>query len=434
MPKSKLVQIKTEVTPLRQSTEQIMACPTFYVETFIKGRKQPGGLDSARGTQIHHVLSQIASWCAARGIGQDLQAFDSFARGVGPQAERILAGLRDGYSVDHKHLLATELPMSLDESLQPTRLAEAMEGFCPDSQLPVSYEGTLDALYLFRDEYRAEIHDAKSHMKPFQPDDTLQGRMYALFVFQHFAWINEVKFRLIFVRYKNLYREVVYTRSDVPMLIDVVKAARARQLMLHEDYAANRDIEAIPGPYCGYCPMLANRTCPISEFNPAMQLSPSDRLKFNLWYSAFSRVNNAALKDYVQATGKPVILRDYNKKSYVYGPQEKEANVYPLFQATADGIATDGEGNPVMPIASLLMDYANMPENADDRAWLGKLTISSTKLEGYLKAKSRVHVHQAIQDTADKVTKVSLKVSKPLDSVPEPAEDEDDNEWDEEDF
>ena len=74
-----------------------------------------------------------------------------------------------------------------------------------------------------------------------------------------------------------------------------------------------------------------------------------------------------------------------------------------------------------------------MPDNEEDRVWLGKLTISSTKLESYLKANKRVYLHQAVSDTAEKVTKVRLKVSKPLDAVDLP-EDADEEFEDEEEF
>ena len=144
--------------------------------------------------------------------------------------------------------------MSLDEHFQPTDTAMSIEEFCGDSGLPSCYDATLDALYLFRDEYRIVVDDAKSHMKPFEPDQTLQGKMYSLMCFQHFPWANEVRFRLIFVRYNNLVRQVIYSRSDVPMLIEIIKAARARQEMLHADYAAGKDIEAIPGSQCIYWP------------------------------------------------------------------------------------------------------------------------------------------------------------------------------------
>lgn len=436
MPKRKstdLVQIKkSPVPPWHQSTEQTTSCPLFYVTAVIKDKKQPGGMESARGNQVHKTGAAIAAWCAHKGVSMDLEAFDRFAEGAGPAAAKILIGMRESYNVDFAHLLATEVPMSLDENFQPTDVVGAIEGISGDSGLPTCYSGILDALYMYREEAKAQVDDLKTHPRPYDPSDpdkAIQGRMYALFVFQHFSWVQEVKFRLIFVRYKNLVREVVYKRQDIPSLIETVKAARARQVMIHADYDAGKEIEAIPGAQCVYCPLLSNRECPISEYNPQMQYPPVDRLKFMLWYSAFSKVNNKTLREYVNGTGKNVILKDYNGKSYVFGPVENESNVYPLFQATENGIATDPQGNPSMPIVSLLMDYAH--STPDDTAWMGKLVISSTKLNSYLGTKKRAFLDQACQDTADKVTKATLKVSKPLDSVPddELEEESEEGEW-----
>ena len=428
---SELVQIqKSTIPPLRQSTEETMSCPRFYTEVFIKGRKTPSGMDAARGTEVHQTMASYLSYCARKQVGMDLDAFERFSRGAGPQAHKILAGIRDGYVVDYPHLLATELSMALDDNLNPTDVSEEIEGICEDSGLPAVHQGTLDGVYAFRSENHILVDDFKSHVRPFNPDDKPQGKKYALFAFHHFPWAEKVTFRLTFVRYKNLTRSVEYTREQIPMLIEVLKAARSRQEMLHAKYDDGEDIEAISGSHCIYCPLLSDRTCPIAEFNSNMQLDPVDRLKFNLWYSAFSKINNKAIKDYVDGTGKPVIMRDYNGKIYVYGPVESESEVLPLFEPTADGIVTDKEGNPSMPIVSLLMDYAH--STPDDTAWMGKIAISSSTISSALKAKKRVNIHQAIQDTANKVTKVKMKVSKPLDALPLDDDDEEGEEWGEE--
>jgi hypothetical protein len=427
---TELVQIQSaEVPPLRQSTEQMMSCPLFYVTAVIKGKRQPGGVESALGIQVHRTLAQYAAWCAHKGVAMDLDAFDRFAKGAGPVAAKILNGMRESYSVDHAHVLATELGMSLDENFDPTDASPVVEGESGDSGLPPAFQGTLDSLLVFREEQRIEVDDAKSHPRAFDPADTLQGEMYALLCFKHFPWATKVKFRLVFVRYRNLTRQVEYTRDDVPKLIETVKAARARQRMIHEDYEAGREVEAIPGAHCVYCPLLSNRTCPISEFNPQMQLTPEDRLRFHLWYSAFSAVNNKALKEHIQGTGRNVVLKDYNGKAYVYGPVEKESAVFPLFRKIENGIATDAQGNPDMPIVSLLMDYAHA--TPEDTAWMGNLVISSTKLNSYLGTKRRAFLDQACHDSADKVTKATLKVSKPLDSIPDEEPETDGEEWDE---
>lgn len=426
--KIKLVQI--EILPLRQSTAEVMSCRLSYVESFIKGRKQPGGLDSARGTQIHQTLGQYAAWCATKRVKQDLAAFDRFSEGVGLAAHKILIGVRESYEVDFNSLFATELPMSMDEDFNPTDVVEALDGIVQSSGKDSAYQGTLDTLYAFREEFRINIDDFKSHARPYEPAETLQGKMYSLLAFQHFPWAQEIQFRLVFVRYNHLYRTVNYKRSDVPQLIEAVRSQRLRQKMIHDDYSNKREIGATAGTHCWWCSLLSDASCPISQYNPAMQLTPQQRLNFALWYSNFSRANNAVMKDYVQATGKAIVAKDGNEKFYRYGPEEKESNVYPVFKKTADGLEKNNQGNYVMPIVELLLDHAySQPEDVE---WMGNLTISATKLEGYLKSKKRVNVHQAISDTADKVTKVSLRVSKPLDA--EPVDDTDDEEEEDEEF
>ena len=439
MPKKKateLIQIKkSPIPPLHQSTEAMTSCQIFYVESVIKRRKKPGGMESARGLQVHKVHSDYASWCAHKGVDMDLDAFDRFAKGAGSMATKILVGMRDSYRVDYSHLLATEIPFSLDEHFQPTDVPESIGGVSVDTGLPAHYQGTLDALYLFREECKALIDDAKTHPRPYEPSDpdkALQGKMYSLFVLIHFPWVEEVKFRLVFVRFKNLIREVIYKREDIPALIESVKAARERQKMIHVNYDNGVETEATPGAHCQYCILLSDRSCPIGQFNENMQLSDEDRLRFKIWDSVFGRVNTKVLSDKVNASGKDVVVKDYNGKAYKFGPEPSESEVLPLFQATADGIATDTQGNPVMPIVSLLMDYAH--SSPDDTAWMAKATISSSSITSALKAKKRVNIHQAIQDTSEKVTKVKLKVSKPLDAVPD-EEPEEQGEWDEgEDF
>jgi hypothetical protein len=413
----------------------------MYTEIFIKGNKPPSGLDAARGTEIHATMAAYLSHCARKQVGMDLDAFERFSHGAGPQAYKILSGLRDGYVVDYHNLFATELSMALDEFFQPTDVVSEIEGIVKSSGLPAYYQGTLDGFYVFREESKILIDDFKSHVCPYDPHDPkykAQADEYGLFALQHFPWAQTVVFRLTFVRYKNMKREVSYTREDLPKLIESLKAARERQKMIHEKFDAGQEIEAIPCDNCIYCPLLSNRMCPVASWNPEMQLTPGEWAKFDAWYAAFSKVNRARMKAHIQGTGKPIIYKDYNQKIYVYGPTESESTVYPLFQATAQSIATrcscgavfdyvpenglcptcrDRVVRPIMPIVDLLEDYAHGTPNDTD--WYGKLAISSTELNSKLGTKKRSFLDQSCQDSADKVTKVKMKLSKPLDAIPE---------------
>jgi hypothetical protein len=423
-----LVQIQP-VPPWHQSTEFLTSCPTLYVESVIKGQPQPGGMDSARGRQVHEVGAKYVSHCALHRVSSDLKVFDELSAGVGPLAARILSGMRDSYEVDYEHALASELTLSLDDNFMPTDVPEAIAGTCSDTGRDAMVVGTLDALYSFPETRSMRIDDLKTHPRPFDPDETLQAKTYALLVFSHWLWVEKITFRLIFVRYRKVTREVEFSRDQIPALIAAVSAGRSRQIKIHEDFAAGNDIEAIAGTHCWYCPLLTNGACPIAEYNSAMQLTMEQRLNFNLWYAQFSRANNLAMKNYVQERGKPIVLRDYNGKAYVYGPVEKESTVYPVFKFIDEQMALRDQVNPVLPIIDLLVDYA--VDNPGDSLWMRHITISATSLSRYLKTNKRAFLDQAVEDTADKVPKTPLRVSKPLDAADIP-DDDDEDEWEEE--
>ena len=380
---NQLVEIESPMPPLHQSTEMLMACKKNYATQIIQRKKQPGGLESARGLQVHHTGALYGSHCAQKGVSMDLDAFDELSKGAGPLAAKILSGMRESYEVDFAHLLSTELRMSLDENFDPTDVAPEIEGESGDSGLPAHYSGTLDLLYVYREERRGAIHDLKTHPRPYDPEETMQAKMYSVFVFKHFPWIDTVLFRLIFCRYRNLVREVTYTREDLPVLIEVIRAARERQKVIHAEYEAHLEMEATPGPQCIYCPLLSNRACPIAEFNYEMQLSPEDRLRFHLWYAAFSTVNNKALKEHIQGTGRNVVLKDYNGKAYSYGPVESTSSIFPLFRKTENGIAMDAQGNPDMPIVSLLARLRTCDPGRRGVSWQsGNLVYKTEQLLG----------------------------------------------------
>src|ERR1700722_2616733 len=260
-----------------------MGCKKNYVAQIIERRKSPGGVESLRGREIHHVMSLYMSHCARRGVGSDLVAFDQFAIGAGVIASKILVGIRDNFQVDFAHLYATEIKMRMDEDFRPTMLEPELEGVCRDSGEASGYEGTLDGLFVFREEERIEILDFKSHPRPYSPDEpdkSMQGKEYSLFCFQHFSWLKEVKFTLSFVRFRGCVREVVYKREDVPSLIEAVRSLRNRQKRIHDEYMSGKDIEATGNDGCFYCPLLAGLECPIAQENPANMGKPED------WVSA----------------------------------------------------------------------------------------------------------------------------------------------------
>lgn len=375
------------VPPLRQSLVEVSACPHSYAVQVIEGKVMPGGLQSARGTEIHAVMSRYIRHCTQRKVAADWAKFDELAYGTGAEAAAILNGLRDNYSVDYEHVYDTELTLACEEG----------DG-----------EGTLDVL-LFGNPTLAKIEDFKSHPRPFEPD-TDQSKRYSFLVFENFPTVDEVTFELIFVRYANCRRSVTFTRKDdYAALHQHMLNTRRRQERIHEDYAAGRDLPCYPGKHCNYCPLLQKPlACPISEFNPETT-DPEVQARFVVWASAARSVAMEALKNRVDASGVPVRIADGNGRVTEIGFRESESRVYPLLK--------------VMP---LLLDYQHSTPN--DVAWLDKLLVSSTKLKSYLKTKKRAFLHQCIEDqAAEPVTKTKFDIFVPA----EQDDAEQHNEWEE---
>lgn len=291
----------------------LMACPESYGVQVIDGKRVPENLGSERGHEIHEVMSEYVNHCVKKRVPSDWGAFDKLASRKGAEARQILQPLRDGHIIDYRNVVGTELTLSLDEYFQPVSEKAA-------------FQGTLDCLYDLG-EGKALIVDYKSHPGPFEAD-TPQCHLYPLLVFQAYAHIESVEMSLVFVRYKKCVRSVTFSRTDVPFLIDYVQAFRERQVDIHQ--TGRNALKALPGSHCAYCPRLADVTCPIKEFNPAATHTPEERLRFNIWASQLAVQNTAALKSYVTASEKNVMVTDGNGVEYEYGAWPAVVLEFPL--------------------------------------------------------------------------------------------------------
>lgn len=378
------------IPALRQSLVETASCPQSYQMQVIEGHKMPGGMQSARGTEIHHVMSEYIRHCATRKVPADWAKFDELALGAGEEASQILDGLRDSYTVDWEHVLETEFTL----------------GWHSDNGNDA--EGTLDGLY-FLTPAHAKIEDFKSHPRPFDADKHFQAKLYSFLVLANYLEVQEVTFELIFVRYTNCRRSVTYTRDDLPALRQQVINARARQVRLHERHAAGEQLEALPGAHCQYCPLIKAFDCPIAQFNEHATLTLEERARFAIWVEQVNKVNKQVLRDAVDASGKNIWVQDGNGRVYEFGFNDRETKQFPL-------LAT-------LPF---LFEHRDTYEN--DVEWIGKLLISSTKLKSALGAKKRAITHQAVMDNAAvSVTKTKFGVTLPAetDETPEVMEWED---------
>lgn len=377
------------IPPLSQSLHEKMSCSEGYVFEIIEGNKQPDSMQSERGSEIHHILSEYTMHCVSRSVAVDFEYFDKLSAAAGPVAGPILDNMRDTFVVDWKHVLATEVRLRLDSELQPTDMERQPDGKLLDvsndafvgvlySHQEAAHAGTLDVIEINNDASEAIIPDYKSHPRPFEPD-TYQSMLYPFMLFKHIPSLQKVTFRLVFVRYgADVTREITWTREDMPEMAIQLRRARERQLALE---AAGTG-PALPGSHCQYCPKMSRPTlCTVSEFNPQVNDSMAERLRFTIWAAEQAKVNRTVMKDFVDASGKPICITDANGKTYAFGIEPVEAKVYPL-DATS---------------IKLLTDHFRVSPKDDWESM--KLRISSTSIKPKLKAKMRAGLSQAFDDS-----------------------------------
>lgn len=312
--------LKMIAPPLSQSRYELLACPASYVAQVIQGQKEPPNPFSMRGTLVHEKLRTYVDYLVNTRLEKDEAAFDVLIADVTGEARDILNRQR-GLTVNPERVVGTEMHLALDDEFRPLDLEHVHDRelcfdedgvlMCTLLNIP-AYEGTLD-LVEAPDAETIEIEDYKSYWAIVDAD-TYQSRHYPLLVFQHFPDVQVVKFNLNFVRF-GVSRSVEYIRDrDLPRLTEEARAARLRQLALHDAFVRQESVDAMPNPGCVYCPMLTDG-CPIADVNPYTQQSPEDIGKFVMWAEQARKKANGLLKDFVMARG-PLQIVDGNGVKY----------------------------------------------------------------------------------------------------------------------
>jgi hypothetical protein len=347
-----ITQATAQIPALSQSKFELLACPHLYVERIVRGIREPENEYAIRGTQIHEACAEYVDHLVHVRRTSDQEWFEQniLTRAYLPDAIEILGRMAGTFSIDPEKVLDTELWLPLDEDFNELDLNPGDAG--------VAYEGTLD-LVLMPDHISAVIEDYKSFWQ-IQDADTFQSKLYPLLLMKHFPQLEQVTFVLRFVRY-NVTREVVYTRSDVPKLEQLVREARNRQRAFHQMdpiHGWDSSRGALPGTHCAYCPKL--RACPLGDLNP-MTEEPEDVIRRALWAQQLLKHDMATLKAHVNING-PIQISDGNGVPYCANFKLQQKTSY-----------------PAIPVLSLIS--ANDPELAQ------KLTISG--LSQPLKTKKR---------------------------------------------
>ena len=387
------------IPPTTQSAVETAACPRSYVEIVINGHGEADSIPSERGADCHHVMSKYIQHCAKLQVPSDWAAFDKLAAASGPDAGPILDRVRDTYRVNWQRVYGTEVSLAMDEECNPAYHVVGSPRYAATiAQIPgtqysealAAYVGTLDVIEINENATAALIGDFKSTLGVFNAD-SFQGKLYSYSLMRHIESLERVEFKLNFLRYRNCFRSITYTRADMPELQAAISRARERQRLIHANPEAAKPI---PCDSCSYCPLAKALKCPIGAWNERTAMDDSTRLMALEYGRRMRDIHLPILRAHAQVLG-PISYRDGNGRVYTYGREEVPETRYPL----------DREALRVLEA------YAQ----ASGEDFLdGRLSISSTKLKPLLEAKKREALKEIFEESLIVTsTKPKYAVRKP---------------------
>ena len=421
----------TQIPPLSQSKQGLLACPHLYRDRVINGIEEPESEPAQRGQEVHDVIATYVEHLVATRQAEDPEFYDNLLENTVllHESYEIMRSMRSALIIDPERVLGVEMYLALDRKRNPIEMPTVPRERGHRSEAGVEYEGTLDYVQLVS-ETEAEIFDWKSYFAAIDAD-TFQSRLYPLLLFKHFPFLEKIRFILRFVRYGTLSRDVTFTRDQMPELEAEAITERRRQLRLHnaaetseiagDDVAlaweSEKYLGARPGNHCAWCPKMSasiraqfiaqtaeivpaadqSTICPLASINPFVQQSPEDRLRYAVFMDQCRKENALVLREHVQANG-PVTITDANGQPYTAGFDLVDQLKY-----------------PALTTIETLQEWKSM--SGEDL--LPKIYIGSTELNPLLNAKKRIQLAGRMESIALPITKTKWHIGKDSDDDPD---------------
>jgi hypothetical protein len=307
----------SQVEPLHPSEEIRLACAhRFAAEMHLRNDgHELVNIASRRGTQAHNfVLEVYLPHLVNTGKNQDQDfwrdSLDVFQ--CAADTRQLLDGFLPSFRVDPETVYAVEKRYYLDAQMEPT----------------LKYEGAALAgkpdLITIESESRAKIIDLKTQWKIVDADTIFQSRGYSLIALQVLQFVDEVEFELVFVRWNNARRRVVYNRHHLPQLKATALKLWQRKIELTRQ-AVTGELEApVSGIQCQGCPLQFR--CPINKLmhvNP-YSMKPEDLIRLVTYAEQAAKKAREVLKDmFVSDEANPPSVTDGIGRTYTPGWSER---------------------------------------------------------------------------------------------------------------
>jgi hypothetical protein len=344
------------------------------------------------GSEFHDYRSKYVDHLVETGAPSDPEWALSWleATGVSQEGRNLIERDIPWFQTDPESVFGTEMFLVVDESFNPIR-GIPFPGFGKPPAHPDAYaHGTVDLLLMPTAE-QADIDDYKSGWA--EPEDDYEAQHYSALVFAHFPSVQVVTFGWRYPRRGRSSDRLRYTRYEhFEWLKSRVITEASRVESLCDSLAGGAQPAANPFsdmcPYCTVeCPV---RRMAIDRTFPAPPLQSDDDARSAARYVAATRSQLGRVES---------MLRAYvGQRGPVQVSKEKVAGI----------VVKDTKRLPLRPVLQKL--GVEVPEESDFGMPLDKLFISSSKWDGYAKAKKRAGVTEAIQDVIVTEPRRELKI------------------------
>lgn len=329
------------------------------------------------------------------------------------------------FEIDPDMVYGTEVYLSIDSGFFPV---EMVIGGTPGEysrRKPCFARGELDLLSFAEDGEHALIDDYKTGWSNAGISE-YEAAHYAALVFVHFRAVQRVTFRWEFIRAKAA-KPAMFTRDDLDSwIIPMVRAAHARRQDIAARFRAGQQLTVDPtAGLCGWCPLV----CPLRDAVsrqivelPPIQSEDDARVVAARTFvaSKYAEQGRERLREWLEANGRVDLgngwvaeMEPQTQRSYPLPAVLEVLGVRVIDERTVEELLTIVGQQPHPEIVSDILTRFQQRWDVP----VEKLTVASTALKQYARAKKRAGLQAELDQYADAKPRFELKIHKPQEAT-----------------
>lgn len=371
---------------ISKSECKALSCPAFWHAYYCDGVQKSPASWTRTGTEFHAFASAYVDYLVSRGISSDLDWVEPYlaAAAYCDDAADLVRRYVPDFDIDPQEVFDTELFWAIDGSFRPVRAEFPGVGKAPAGDILA--HGTLDRVDIV--ERSGLIVDYKTGFMPSRIDP-YEAAHYGILAFAHLPQIEELTFRWDFVR-MGYTREQHMTRGQLPELQSELLKRRALRDRLAQQ-GGPFSCDPLAG-LCGYCGLQ----CPVRA-----QAAKGEAIIGPLQ----SDEDAASAAGFLAAIRAATATVEEQLKAYL-----ADRGAVDLGDGREARLETTATVKIPLRVALSVMGV-QVPESTPAfQVPLDKLTINSTQMKQYGKAKKRAGLLEQIEAVSEHAPRTVLRI------------------------